>query len=85
MDTTDGRMDARAAARESDHRASALTDRQRDVLRLIAEGRSMKQAAAALQLSPRTVAFHKYRMMKLLQLETSAELLRFAIRLGLVA
>jgi DNA-binding CsgD family transcriptional regulator len=45
----------------------------------------MKQAAAALQLSPRTVAFHKYRVMTLLRLQTSAELLRLAIRLGLVA
>jgi DNA-binding CsgD family transcriptional regulator len=63
----------------------AITDRQRDVLRLIAEGRTMKQAAALLQLSPRTVAFHKYRMMKRLSFKTSAELLRFAIRLGLVA
>jgi DNA-binding CsgD family transcriptional regulator len=85
MDTTDGQVDALNAVVKPHHRAHALTDRQRDVLRLIAEGRSMKQAAAELELSPRTVAFHKYRMMKLLQFRTSAELLRFAIRLGLVA
>jgi DNA-binding NarL/FixJ family response regulator len=63
----------------------ALTARQLEVLRLIAEGRSMKQAAAALSVSPRTVAFHKYRMMRQLQLRTNADLLRFAIRHGVVA
>ena len=63
----------------------ALTARQFEVLRLIAEGRSMKQAAAALSVSPRTVAFHKYRMMRQLQLRTNADLMRFAIRHGVVA
>ena len=63
----------------------AITDRQRQVLGLIAEGRSMKQVAAALQVSPRTVAFHKYRMMKQLRFKTNVELLRFAMQLGLVA
>jgi DNA-binding CsgD family transcriptional regulator len=62
----------------------ALTARQRDVLRLIAGGRSMKQAAAALRVSPRTVAFHKYRMMRQLRVRTSAELLLFALRTGLI-
>jgi DNA-binding NarL/FixJ family response regulator len=68
----------------SRHGLDALTTRQRDVLRLIAGGRSMKQAAAALQVSPRTVAFHKYRMMRQLCIRTSAELLLFAMRTGLV-
>ncbi|HWZ59026.1 MAG TPA: LuxR C-terminal-related transcriptional regulator [Gemmatimonadaceae bacterium] len=63
----------------------ALTARQVEVLRLIAEGRSMKQAAAALRVSPRTVAFHKYRMMRQLRLRTNVDLLRFAIRHGVVA
>ncbi|HWZ60306.1 MAG TPA: helix-turn-helix transcriptional regulator [Gemmatimonadaceae bacterium] len=62
-----------------------ITDRQRQVLCLIAEGRSMKQVAAVLQVSPRTVAFHKYRMMKQLRITTTVELLRFAMHLGLVA
>jgi DNA-binding CsgD family transcriptional regulator len=66
------------------HGLDALTARQREVLRLIAEGRSMKQAAAELRVSPRTVAFHKYRMMRLLRVRTSVELLRFAMRTGLV-
>jgi DNA-binding NarL/FixJ family response regulator len=56
-----------------------LTVRQREVLRLLAEGKSMKQAAAALNLTVRTVAFHKYRMMQMLNIKTSAELVRFAV------
>jgi DNA-binding NarL/FixJ family response regulator len=56
-----------------------LTARQREVLRLLAEGKSMKQAAAVLNLTVRTVAFHKYRMMQMLNIKTSAELVRFAV------
>lgn len=56
-----------------------ITPRQREVLRLLAEGRSMKQVAFALDLSTRTVAFHKYRMMAGLNLRTNADLIRFAM------
>jgi DNA-binding CsgD family transcriptional regulator len=45
----------------------------------------MKEAAAILDLTPRTVAFHKYRMMEQLQLKSSAELVQFAVRRGIVA
>ena len=62
-----------------------LTVRQREVLQLLAEGKSMKEAAAILDLTPRTVAFHKYRMMEQLRLKTSAELVRFAVQRGVVA
>jgi DNA-binding NarL/FixJ family response regulator len=62
-----------------------LTTRQREVLQLLAEGKSMKEAAAILDLTPRTVAFHKYRMMEQLRLKTSAELVRFAVQQGVVA
>ena len=62
-----------------------LTTRQREVLQLLAEGRSMKEVAAILNLTPRTVAFHKYRMMEQLRLKTSAELVQFAVRQGVVA
>jgi DNA-binding NarL/FixJ family response regulator len=62
-----------------------LTMRQREVLQLLAEGRSMKEVGAILDLTPRTVAFHKYRMMEQLRLKTSAELVQFAVRQGLVA
>ena len=62
-----------------------LTTRQREVLQLLAEGKSMKEVAAILDLTPRTVAFHKYRMMEQLRLKTSAELVRFAVQQGVVA
>lgn len=57
----------------------ALTERQRDVLRLLSRGLSMKEAASELHLTPRTVAFHKYRMMQLLRIKSSAELVRYAV------
>jgi DNA-binding NarL/FixJ family response regulator len=56
-----------------------LTQRQREILRLVAEGKSAKEAASILHLSSRTVEFHKYRMMQKLGLETSAQLMQFAI------
>lgn len=62
-----------------------LTTRQREVLQLLAEGRSMKQVGDILNLTPRTVAFHKYRMMEQLRLKTSAELIQFAVRQGVVS
>jgi DNA-binding NarL/FixJ family response regulator len=62
-----------------------LTNRQREVLQLLAEGKSMKEVGAILDLTPRTVAFHKYRMMEQLCLKTSAELVRFAVQQGVVA
>jgi DNA-binding NarL/FixJ family response regulator len=61
-----------------------LTARQREVLQLLAEGKSMKEVAAILELTPRTVAFHKYRMMEQLRLKTSAELVKFAVQHGVV-
>ena len=57
-----------------------LTYRQRQVLQLLAEGRSMKQAAAELQIAARTIAFHKYRIMALYGLKNYPELVRFAIK-----
>jgi DNA-binding NarL/FixJ family response regulator len=62
-----------------------LTIRQREVLQLLAEGKSMKEVGAILDLTPRTVAFHKYRMMEQLRLKTSAELVKFAVQQGVVA
>jgi DNA-binding NarL/FixJ family response regulator len=62
-----------------------LTPRQREVLRLIAEGRRMKEIAATLQLSTRTVETHKYEMMRALGVDSTAALVRYAIQLGLVA
>ena len=57
-----------------------LTSRQREVLQLLAEGHSMKEAANLLNLTPRTVAFHKYRMMEQLKVKSTAELIQYAVR-----
>jgi DNA-binding NarL/FixJ family response regulator len=65
-----------AAGRKPAHE---LTPRQREVLQLLAEGHSMKQVAALLNVSPRTVAFHKYQMMEQLNIRSNAELIQFAI------
>jgi DNA-binding NarL/FixJ family response regulator len=60
--------------------APTLTPRQREVLRLLAEGRTMKEVAALLNVATRTVAFHKYKIMQEFGLENNSQLLRFAIR-----
>ena len=65
-------------------RKSRLTLRQKEVLQLLAEGRSMKEVAFVLNVSPRTVAFHKYTMMEHLQIRSSAELIEYAMRNSLV-
>lgn len=62
-----------------------LTARQREVLQLLAEGRCAKEISNILQISTRTVEFHKYSMMEALGLKSSAELVRFAVKHGLVA
>ena len=62
-----------------------LTLRQKEVLQLLAEGRSMKEVAFVLNVSPRTVAFHKYTMMEHLHIRSSAELIEYAMRSSLVA
>ena len=62
-----------------------LTLRQREVLQLLAEGRSMKEVAYHLNVTPRTVAFHKYTMMDQLQLKTSAELIQYAMKSSILA
>jgi len=69
---------------EPQNRPHELTARQREVLQLLAEGRSMKEVASILDVTPRTVAFHKYRMMEQLHLKTSAELVQYAVKHGIV-
>jgi DNA-binding CsgD family transcriptional regulator len=59
--------------------------RQREVLQLLAEGKSAKEVAIVLDISARTVEFHKYTIMKQLRIETSAELVHFAIKHGIVS
>jgi DNA-binding NarL/FixJ family response regulator len=64
--------------------ARTLTPRQREVVQLLAEGKSMKQVASVLNVTQRTVAFHKYRAMGELNIETTAELIQFAVKAGMV-
>jgi DNA-binding NarL/FixJ family response regulator len=74
------------ASRDGDgHVDSALTSRQREVLRLIVNGQRMKEIAANLHLSPRTVETIKYEMMRDLDLHSTAELVRYALERRLVA
>lgn len=56
-----------------------LTSRQREVLQLLAEGFTMKEAAGVLHITARTIAFHKYRVMQQFRLKSNAELIQFAI------
>lgn len=65
---------------QSEPSTPQLTARQREVLQLLAEGKSMKEVASILNVAPRTVAFHKYRMMEQLKIRTNAELIQYAIR-----
>jgi len=68
-------------ARHPDAEANrSLTPRQREVLQLLVEGKSMKQAAAILNVAPRTIAFHKYRIMEDFHIKSTAELVQFAIK-----
>jgi DNA-binding NarL/FixJ family response regulator len=66
-------------------RKRSLTARQREVLKVLAEGHTMKEAGNILHVTPRTVAFHKYRMMNDLGLRTNSDLLRLAIKEKLVS
>src|SRR5438477_2977848 len=65
--------------------ADRLTERQREVLQLLAEGKCMKEVASVLNVTTRTVAFHKYRIMEVLNIRTNAELVQYAIRTHLIA
>jgi len=62
-----------------------LTERQREVLQLLAEGKVMKEVAGVLNLTTRTVAFHKYRIMEVLGARSTAELVRYAVRNHMIA
>ena len=67
-----------------DSRSRTLSAREREVLQLLAEGKSMKEVAAVLDISPRTVEFHKYRLMNRLGVKTNAELVQYAVRTGII-
>jgi DNA-binding NarL/FixJ family response regulator len=74
----------RTAKEQDADPVSALTPRQREILQLLAAGKSAKEIASALGLSARTVEDHKYRLMESLGIENNAELIRFAVKHGLV-
>lgn len=75
-----GLRDPKAATRPC-----RLTDRQREVLQLLAEGRPMKEIADILNVTLRTVHFHKYRIMEDLGITTNAELVQYAMRRGMIS
>jgi DNA-binding NarL/FixJ family response regulator len=62
-----------------------LTGRQREVLQMLAEGRSMKEIAFILQISHRTVRFHKARIMEELRITTNSELVKYAMKQGIIS
>ena len=64
---------------------ATITPRQREVLELISRGLTMKEIAVELNISTRTAESHKYEMMQALGVETTAELIRYSLRLGLIA
>jgi DNA-binding NarL/FixJ family response regulator len=73
------------AARQPEREAVSLTPRKREVLQLIAEGRTMKEVAAILNISSRTAEAHKYELMATLGVRTTAALVQHAIKAGLVS
>jgi DNA-binding NarL/FixJ family response regulator len=70
---------------EDREHAPEPTPRQREVIQLLAEGHSMKEVADTLHITPRTVAEHKYNVMELLQLKTNSDLIKYAIKHGIIS
>jgi DNA-binding NarL/FixJ family response regulator len=66
------------------NKRDTLTVRQREILQLLAEGNTMKQTARMLSVTPRTVAFHKYRIMDSLGIKSNSQLVRYAMKIGLL-
>ena len=65
--------------------STELTSRQRDVVQMLAEGRAMKEIAGVLDLSEKTVEFHKHHIMETFNLKSNADLVLFALRRGLIS
>jgi DNA-binding NarL/FixJ family response regulator len=72
------------AGMKSNHSKIRLTPRQRDVLQLLAEGKTMKETAAQLEISCRTAESHKYDIMRQLGMQTTADLIRYAVHTKIV-
>ena len=77
--------DMKSSPSQSADPVAALTARQREILQLVAEGRSTKEIGSRLSISPRTVEFHKYHLMDALKLQSTPELIHFAIKNGIVS
>ena len=75
---------AEAARRPTANKSPQLTPRQREVLQLVAEGKTMKEVAAQLGISARTAESYKYHLMTVLGIRTNAELVQHAIKIGLI-
>jgi DNA-binding NarL/FixJ family response regulator len=73
-----------SVGRQDSNREMSLTLRQREVLQLLSEGKTMKETAALLGISTRTAESHKYEIMRQLGARTTAELIRYAVRIKLV-
>jgi DNA-binding NarL/FixJ family response regulator len=72
------------AVRRPNQESPHLTRRQREVLQLVAEGKTMKEVATLLSLSTRTVESYKYEIMRVLGIHTNAQLVQYAIRIGAI-
>ena len=75
---------SRGPARDTPKDGVLLTSREREVLQLVAEGKKMAEIGEILHISPRTVERHKYNLMDKLKLHTTAELVQFAIKHGII-
>lgn len=78
-------LDVLLTTRSKQPQRKSLTFRQREVLQLLAEGRTVKDIAVRLKISTRTVEFHKAQVMEQLNLRTTAELIKYALTHGLLA
>lgn len=73
---------AKAPSPRGNPHGSDLSSRQIQILRLISEGYAQKQIAAQLHISPKTVEFHKYKLMRQLGVQSTAQLVAIAVRKG---
>jgi DNA-binding CsgD family transcriptional regulator len=72
------------AVTQESNEEDRLTPRQLEVLRMLVQGKHMKEIGAILNITARTVGFHKYRIMEVLDIKTNADLVRYAVRHHLI-
>lgn len=75
----------RTISQPADRHNHHLTARQREILRLVAQGKRMKEIAAELKISVRTVEDHKSQLLHVLGVKSTADLIRFAVKQGLIS